>query len=150
MTDEEKEAIEDLKQIVRDKDKYIKNHDWVGIAIFDNISTILNLIQKQQREIEKLKKHNKDLLRKLRNRVKEVKKLIKYSSYKKEFATLNKQLKKKDKTISEMAIFISNLDVDEDFAKNQKEKYCKEMQEVPIDICEKCIINYFKKIEEEI
>ena len=35
-------------------------------------------------EKDKLKKHNDDLLRKLRNRVKEVKKLQKYSLYKEE------------------------------------------------------------------
>ena len=63
---------------------------------------VLNLIQKQQREIGKLKKHNKDLLRKLKNRVKEVKKLIKYSLYKKEFSRLNKELEKKDKIIDEI------------------------------------------------
>lgn len=55
------------------------------------------------RYLEKLKKHNKELLRKLRNRVKEVKKLNKYSLYKKEFKTLNKQLKNKDKIINLMA-----------------------------------------------
>ena len=36
-----------------------------------------------QIQIDKLKKHNNDLLRKLRNRVKEAKKLEKYSLYKK-------------------------------------------------------------------
>ena len=39
-----------------------------------------------QIQIDKLKKHNNDLLRKLRNRVKEAKKLEKYSLYKKEFS----------------------------------------------------------------
>lgn len=42
-------------------------------------------------------------MRKLRNRVKEVKKLTKYSFYKKEFATLNKKLKEKNKQIDLMA-----------------------------------------------
>ena len=54
-------------------------------------------------EKDKLKKHNDDLLRKLRNRVKEVKKLQKYSLYKEEFSRLNKQLQNKDKIIDLMA-----------------------------------------------
>ena len=63
------------------------------------IETVLSELEKKDKEIEKLKKDNKELLRKLRNRVKEVKKLTKYSLYKKEFSTLNKQLEKKDKII---------------------------------------------------
>ena len=59
-------------------------------------------IENKDKEILKLKNNNKDLLRKLRNRVKEVKKLTKYSSYKKEFSTLNKQLQRKDKIIDEI------------------------------------------------
>lgn len=67
-------------------------------------------IKKQQSELEKkdkiiakLKKHNKDLLRKLRNRIKEVKKLTKYSLYKREFTTLNKQLQQKDRIIDNIS-----------------------------------------------
>jgi len=60
----------------------------------ETITEILNLIQSQQKEIEKLRNKNKDLLRKLRNRVKEVKKLTKYSLYKKEFSKLNKEIEK--------------------------------------------------------
>ena len=63
------------------------------------IETVLSELEKKDKEIEKLKKDNKELLRKLRNRVKEVNKLTKYSLYKKEFLTLNKQLEKKDKII---------------------------------------------------
>ena len=58
-------------------------------------------------EKDKLKKHNNDLLRKLRNRAKEVKKLQKYSLYKEEFSRLNKQLQEKDKIIDLMAEKIS-------------------------------------------
>ena len=54
-------------------------------------------------ERDKLKKHNDDLLRKLRNRVKEVKKLQKYSLYKEEFSRLNQQLQSKDKIIDLMS-----------------------------------------------
>lgn len=63
------------------------------------IDIVLNLIEKQQKELDKLKNKNKDLLRKLRNRVKQVKKLEKYALYKKEFSRLNKELEKKDREI---------------------------------------------------
>lgn len=66
------------------------------------IEELQNMLEGKDKEIEKLKKHNKELLRKLRNRVKEVKKLNKYSLYKKEFKTLNKQLKKKDEIIEKL------------------------------------------------
>lgn len=66
------------------------------------------MLEEKDKEIDKLKKHNDELLRKLRNRVKEVKKLEKYSLYKKEFSKLNKQLQNKDKIIDLMAIAISN------------------------------------------
>lgn len=65
-----------------------------------DFETILAEIEKKDKEIEKLKKKNRELLRKLRNRVKEVKKLEKYSLYKEEFKTLNKRLEKKDKIIN--------------------------------------------------
>ena len=65
-------------------------------------------LEKKDKEISKLKNNNKDLLRKLRNRVKEVTKLEKYSLYKKEFSRLNKQLQNKDKIIDLMAIVIGN------------------------------------------
>lgn len=60
----------------------------------EKMQVILNLMQSQQKELEKLKNKNKDLLRKLRNRVKEVKKLAKYSLYKTEFSRLNKEIEK--------------------------------------------------------
>ena len=72
---------------------------WIGISNQKAIETVLSELEKKDKEIEKLKKDNKELLRKLRNRVKEVNKLTKYSLYKKEFSTLNKQLEKKDKII---------------------------------------------------
>lgn len=96
MTDKEKEAIRVLNEDL----KLAKEEDSIDIDVLTgNLEIALNLIEKQQAEIEKLKNNNKDLLRKLRNRVKEVKKLEKYSLYKKEFATLNKRIEKKDKEI---------------------------------------------------
>lgn len=70
----------------------------------------VNMLKGRDREVEKLRKHNKDLLRKLRNRVKEVKKLQKNPNYKsivtKQGKTLEEsaqEIKKKDKMIDLMA-----------------------------------------------
>ena len=74
----------------------------------DAIETVLPMLEEKDKQIDKLKKHNDELLRKLKNRVKEVKKLQKYSLYKEEFSRLNKQLQNKDKIIDLMAIVIGN------------------------------------------
>lgn len=103
MTEEEKEAIENLEDEVYS----IEGIEIQKITFYtkgvEDIKTILNLIQKQQKENEKLKNKNQDLLRKLRNRVKEVNKLNKYSLYKTEFSNLNKQIEEKDRIIDLMA-----------------------------------------------
>lgn len=83
-------------------------------------------LKEKNKIIDKLKKHNYDLLRKLKNRVKEVKKLEKYSLYKKEFSRLNKQLQNKDKIIDLMSeqlagLSIFNIDKDEPLILGDKE-----------------------------
>lgn len=102
MTEEDIEAIEQLKSwrnfIINNKDRVNKAND---IEFY--LRTTLNLIQKQQEEIEKLRNKNKDLLRKLRNRVKEVKKLTKYSLYKEEFSRLNTIIEQKNRMIDEIS-----------------------------------------------
>lgn len=100
MSEEEKKAIHLLQSYAGMTHKLTDNQDRPKLD--QAIEKVLNLIEKQSKEIETLKNNNKDLLRKLRNRVKEVKKLEKYSLYKKEFSTLNKQIEKKDKIINEM------------------------------------------------
>ena len=91
----------------------------------DSIYAIKFAVMQQQ--IDKLKKHNYNLLKKLRNRVKEVKKLQKYSLYKEEFSRLNKQLQNKDKIIDLMSeqlagLAIFNIDKDETLLLNDKEE----------------------------
>lgn len=93
------------------------------------------LIEKQQKEIDKLKNKNKDLLRKLRNRVKQVKKLEKYALYKKEFSRLNKELEKKNKTIDLMAEYIES-------KKILVDKYC-------YALTKETIKQYFEKKADE-
>ena len=106
MSEEEKEAIERIKY--NDIARPLHCGD-ITICNIEDLQTVLNLVQKQQTELEKLKNKNKELLRKLRNRVKEVKKLNKYSLYKKEFAKLNREIEKKDKIIDKMAKLIQEI-----------------------------------------
>ena len=105
MNEKEKKAIEKLKERVKIdrqlRDKVESDFDKFCEDECIAIDTVLNLIDKQNKELNKLKSKNKELLRKLRNRVKENNKLIKYSNYKKEFSTLNKQIDKQNKVIDE-------------------------------------------------
>ena len=99
--------IKELEGRCRNLDKEAQSYleELMGDSTLKN-RTIkqLNLeLEKKEAEIDKLRNSNKDLLRKLRNRVKEVKKLTRYSLYKKEFARLNKQLEQKDKIIDLLA-----------------------------------------------
>ena len=97
-------------------------------------------------EKDKLKKHNDDLLRKLRNRVKEVKKLEKYSLYKEEFSKLNKQLQNKDKIIDLMLEYISNI-TDCPFENERKYLDCERMCDVRTD--KECWKQYFENKAKE-
>lgn len=87
----------------------------------------IEALKEHKEQIDKLKKHNDELLRKLKNRVKEVTKLEKYSLYKKEFSRLNKQLQNKDKIIDLMSeqlagLAIFNIDKDETLILSDKEE----------------------------
>lgn len=91
MTEEEAQKVLDELNTVRIE------------VLNDEAKRLFEAIMSIADEKDKLKKHNDDLLRKLRNRIKEVKKLQKYSLYKEEFSRLNKQLQNKDKIIDLMA-----------------------------------------------
>lgn len=94
---EQEEAIKALKEHKEEIDKkYLK------ARYSKAIEKVLSMLEEKDKQIHKLKKHNDRLLKKLRNRVKEVKKLEKYSLYKEEFSRLNKQLLDKDKIIDLM------------------------------------------------
>ena len=87
---------------IEEAKEYLKNYKYDN-EVREAIDTVLNKLEKKEAEIDKLRNTNKDLLKKLRNRVKEVKSLTRYSLYKKEFARLNKQLEKKDTVIDLLA-----------------------------------------------
>lgn len=123
MTKEQEEAIEKLNKIITTK----FNNDY-SIDNIDKeaIETVLSMLKEKDKIIDKLKKHNYDLLRKLKNRVKEVKKLEKYSLYKKEFSRLNKQLQNKDKIIDLMAEQLTTPIHDKKWVKEYFENKAKE------------------------
>ena len=113
------QAIERLKKMIQINNGVIKearkNGDIFAMQLTADldtdsiaIETVLSMLEEKDKQIDKLKKHNDELLRKLRNRVKEVKKLQKYSLYKEEFSKINKRLQNKDKTIDLMAEYIES------------------------------------------
>lgn len=118
MSEEDKKAIERCKELIK-----TEHSCWIGISNQLAIEKLLNIMQLQQEQIdldneteialnnkiidleiviEKLSNNNKRLLKKLRNRVKEVKKLTKYSLYKKEFSRLNENIELKKVRISDL------------------------------------------------
>ena len=111
------------------------------------LETVLFMLEEKDKEIDKLKKHNDELLRKLRNRVKEVKKLEKYSLYKEEFSRLNKQLQNKDKIIDLTAEYISNI-TDCPFESEGKYLDCEKMCDVRTD--KECWKQYFENKAKEV
>lgn len=111
------------------------------------IETVLSMLEEKDKQIDKLKKHNDELLRKLRNRVKEVKKLEKYSLYKEEFSRLNKQLQNKDKIIDLTAEYISNI-TDCPFESEGKYLDCERMCDVRTD--KECWKQYFENKAKEL
>ena len=136
-----KEAMQTLLNVLKEKDKKIASKNRLLQIVGIELNEAETKIEEKDREIEKLKKHNKELLRKLRNRVKEVKELNKYSLYKKEFKTLNEQLKNKDQIIDLMAEYINEIDVSEEICEGKT--MCDEN-------CKECIKQYFEsKAEKE-
>lgn len=145
---EQEETIEYFKKHIKYFEEQIKFIEATDCDYYDKelelyqnrvkpFNTVLFMLKEKDKQIDKLKKHNDDLLRKLRNRVKEVKKLQKYSLYKEEFSRLNKQLQNKDKIIDLMAERLRYYN-----GMQQKQEFC-------IDICEGKECN-IKKCKERI
>ena len=154
------QAIERLKKMIQINNGVIKearkNGDIFAMQLTADldtdsiaIETILSMLEEKDKQIDKLKKHNDDLLRKLRNRVKEVIKLEKYSLYKGEFSKLNKQLQNKAQIIDLMTEYIEDeLTVDEFctkegcYADNYIDGHCEK--------CLNCIKQYFENKAKEL
>lgn len=113
------------------------------------VKNVLSMLEEKDREIGKLKKHNDKLLKKLRNRIKEVKKLEKYSLYNEEFSRLNNQLKNKDKIIDLMANHIATSDSDLCEYLDITTK-CKYYAGDNGKTCDNCIKQYFENKAKEL
>ena len=153
----EEQAIERLKKMIQINNGVIKearkNGDIFAMQLTADLDTdsiaieiVLSMLEEKDKQIDKLKKHNDRLLKKLRNRVKDVKKLQKYSLYKKEFSRLNKQLQNKDKQTDLMAEYISNI-TDCPFESEGKYIDCEKMCDVRTD--KECWKQYFENKAKE-
>lgn len=154
------QAIERLKKMIQINNGVIKearkNGDIFAMQLTADldtdsiaIETVLSMLKEKDKQIDKLKKHNDKLLRKLRNRVKEVKKLEKYSLYKEEFSRLNKQLQSKDKIIDLMANHIATSDSDLCEYLDITTK-CKYYAGDNGKTCDNCIKQYFENKAKEL
>lgn len=90
------------------------------------IETVLNLLEKKDKEIQFQKEINKTE----QNRHKQTEK------------SLKGQLHKKDKIIDEMATYIATLDIEEDICEKTKNEHCDKMN---FGECEDCIKQYFER-----
>lgn len=133
LSEEEKESIEQLKSwreyIIKNKEKVNKVND---LEFY--LRTVLNLIaklKKENKEKDKYIKNSENITTEMSN---DINKLL-------------LEIKEKDKQIDLMAEYISNLDIDEDFCKEQADNNCDDInREVE---CKDCIKQYFEKQVEE-
>lgn len=146
MTKEQEDSIEILENTELDINT-IYNVDLYTYNIA--VKNVLSMLEEKDKQIEKLKKHNDRLLKKLRNRVKDVKKLQKYSLYKKEFSGLNKQLQNKEKIINLMANHIATSDSDLCEYLDITTK-CKYYAGDNGKTCDNCIKQYFENKSKEV
>lgn len=139
MTEEQEETINRLEKLINIR----KNK--AGQIKYDNcicsttaIETILNMLKEKDAEINKYKRKNKELSNQLLKIYKE------QDNY-------NARIEKKDKIIELMTLFMSNLDIDEEICKHQVRAFCDNKPEgVTLDVCAKCIKQYFeRKVEKE-
>lgn len=139
MTKEQEETINRLEKLINIR----KNK--AGQIKYDNcicsttaIETVLNMLKEKGTEINKYKRKNKELSNQLLKIYKE------QDNY-------NARIEKKDKMIELMTLFMSNLDIDEEICKHQVRAFCDNKPEgVTLDVCAKCIKQYFeRKVENE-
>ncbi len=125
----EEKALKYFKRLINiTRQEEIKNNIKIGVQITtDMAEQLLNLIQKQQKEIEFYKK-----------------------SICEDYCP---QLREKDEIIDTMAKYIAGLDIDEDICSKNKAKKCSEAFESDdiYEYCVNCIKQYFeRKVENEI
>ena len=152
MSEEEKKAIEDLKHTLKISDELFEE---VGDRLIDTrstlqIETVLNLIEKQDKELEKYKEFYHRRLKEWKKRFENQDKhfLNGLDEYDEERKRLQKEVEKQDKIIDLMAQWIGKQTEDID---NNHLTYCNLKQEYCNDVeCKDCIKEYFKSIEYEV
>lgn len=131
MSEEEKKAIEEIKNW---RDYIIKNKEKVNRAndIEFYLRTVLNLIEKQSKEIEHIKNLNE-------HQNKDMTKAVNYTF------ELNKEINIKDNVIDEMAKEINKITSEKYKIKHVCEKGKCRNEECHEDNWNNCIKEYFRK-----
>ena len=133
MTTEQREAIEYLKESVLIYKNTIPK-------ISEAIETVLSMLKEKDKEIEKLEKEN-DLAKE---------QLKKQCEIADERNNLLVKVNRLESQIDLMAEYIANRDNDEDICKYQVAEWCEDEEDgVLIEVCRKCIKQYFKRKCEE-
>lgn len=124
MTD--KEAIEVLERITRTS----FNSDLRKTRIrLEAIETVIKALEQKDKEISELKaKYDKDT-----------------HTLQNQLDVANADRVEKDKIIDLMERFIADVDTDENICKHQVAEFCEGTDGVSLDICVKCINQYFEK-----
>ena len=133
MTKEQREAIEYLKESVLIYKNTIPK-------ISEAIETVLSMLKEKDKEIEKLEKEN-DLAKE---------QLKKQCEIADERNNLLVKVNRLESQIDLMAEYIANRDNDEDICKYQVAEWCEDEEDgVLIEVCRKCIKQYFERKVEE-
>lgn len=119
MNEEEKKAVDELWRF--------------DCCYNEQIKTILNLLEKLQKENEELKGQYAEYVKLTCNEVAKNSELNSES---------NSAIKEKNKIINAMSKYIAKLDIDEDICK--KMGIFKDCEIKDVENCKKCIIKYFK------
>ena len=157
MTEEEKITIEDLRKLCIDvliEDELLTYDNYSPYEIMTMVHIVLNLVKKQQEEIEhQIEKRNnqKVELAILNEKQKEFNKLTNtVKSYEGQFKRQQKELKKKDKIIDELEHIFWNYELCEYEITDCTYRKCEYIADDETPPCKQCIKQYFEnKVEGE-
>lgn len=140
---------ERCKELIKEEHRY-----WIGLTNQEAIETVLNELEKKDKEIEhQIEKRNnqKKELAILNEKQKELNKLINtVKSYKGMYKKQQYELDKKEAVINEMAEMINNHDIEEDVCKQMgKNRHCNDFI-VSERNCINCIKEYFTNKAENV
>ena len=138
MTNEQREAIEICKNINAGMIYFANDKECEEFS--KAIETVLSMLKEKDKEIEKLEKEN-DLAKE---------QLKKQCEIADERNNLLVKVNRLESQIDLMAEYIANRDNDEDICKYQVAEWCEDEEDgVLIEVCRKCIKQYFERKVEE-